>query len=74
MPGLIQYYKDRFLMVSQCKDAKMKNIKLAEIMTEMEREYHIPMINDEEYNKTHTEVMELYREISSARVDIRREG
>lgn len=41
--------------------------KLAELMTEMEIRYEIPMINDENYNEKNPEVIELYRKISNAR-------
>lgn len=38
-----------------------------EIMNDMEKEFYIPMLNDEEYNKKNADVIALYREISDRR-------
>lgn len=45
-----------------------KNMKLAEIMTEMEYNYKIPILNDENYNKSHPDVIAAYRKISAMRI------
>lgn len=47
---------------------KRRNLRLANLMTQMENEFRIPALNDEEYNKENKEIIELYREISNARV------
>lgn len=41
--------------------------RLSELMTEMERAFQIPLLNDEKYNKNNSEVILLYRRISEAR-------
>lgn len=38
-----------------------------DIMNDMEKEFDIPMLNDEDYNLKNAEVMELYREIANSR-------
>lgn len=41
--------------------------RLSKLMSEMEREFNIPMINNEQFNRENIEVMELYWDISYAR-------
>lgn len=41
--------------------------RLSNLMSEMEREFKIPMINNEQFNRENIEVMELYWTISYAR-------
>lgn len=41
---------------------------VTEIMNDMEREFAIPCLNDEEYNKQNSDVMELYRKIANSRI------
>lgn len=41
--------------------------RLSKLMSEMEREFNIPMLNNEQFNRENIEVMELYWEISYAR-------
>ena len=41
--------------------------KLAILMTKIEKEFNIPMINDKEWNEDHKEIIKLYRKISNAR-------
>lgn len=41
--------------------------KAADIMTDMENEFNIPMLNDEDYNKKNADVIELYREVADSR-------
>lgn len=41
--------------------------RLSHLMTDMEREYSIPMLNNEQFNRENIEVMELYWDISVAR-------
>lgn len=41
--------------------------RLSKLMSEMEREFNIPMLNNEQFNRENIEVMELYWDISYAR-------
>lgn len=67
MENKIQYFKDQLLMIQECKDQRVKDESLSILMTEMENEFNIPGINDEDYNKCNKAVITLYREISNAR-------
>jgi hypothetical protein len=55
----LEQYQEKFKNTSK-KD-------LHKLMTELEREFNIPMLNDEEFNKKHPRLMEFYKEISSKR-------
>jgi hypothetical protein len=44
------------------------NKALSNIMTDMERDFNIPMVESEEYNSNNREVIELYRDIADSRV------
>lgn len=39
-----------------------------EIMNDMECEFNIPCLNDEEYNKQNSDVIELYRKVANSRI------
>lgn len=41
--------------------------RLSDLMTSLERQYGIPMMNNEQFNQQHQELMTLYRSISAAR-------
>lgn len=52
------------------QEKKKENINLealAGLMTEMERTFNIPSINNEAYNKNNKEIIALYRDISNSR-------
>jgi hypothetical protein len=50
------------------------DLKLAGIMTEMETQFGVPSLNNEHFNRTFPECIQLYRKISDARVDLGEEG
>lgn len=68
MKNGIQKYRDQFLMITECKDQKIKNRQLGMLMTEMELEYNITMIKDDEFNIANPVVIALYQDISNARI------
>lgn len=41
--------------------------RAANIMTDMEYEFSIPLLNDNDYNEKNADVIELYREIGNSR-------
>lgn len=45
----------------------LKDKRLAQLMTDLERAYNIPLLNDEEWNKRNPFVVQLYRAVSEAR-------
>ena len=53
-------YKSR-LLAKEC---------IADIMSDMEKEFGIPMLNDEEYNSKNIDVIELYREVANSRIGL----
>lgn len=64
----IQNFRDRFLMIQGCKDDEVRTGCLADLMTDMEGTFHIPLLYDEEFNRKNPVAMALYRDISNARV------
>lgn len=67
MANEVQKYRDQYLMINQCKDERVRNKKLAVLITEMENVFNIPGINDETYNAANPVVITLYQDISNAR-------
>jgi len=63
----LNYYKDQFDMVSQCKVLEIRDRQLAVIMTNMEVEYSIPGLRDDTYNRANPHIIELYQKVSNAR-------
>ena len=45
----------------------LKDKRLANLMTDLEQAYDIPILNDEEYNRKNPFVVQLYRAVSEAR-------
>ncbi len=68
MVNKIQMYRDQFLIIKDCKDSTFKNRQLGRLITEMENEFNIPGMKDEEFNKANPVVMALYTDISNERV------
>lgn len=64
----VKTFREQFLMIKECKNEDMRTKRLAELMTEMEGRFNIPLLKDEKYNQFNSEVMELYLEVSKARV------
>lgn len=54
-------------IVESQKSNYQKDIELAEVLTEMEDEYMIPMLRDPEWESKHPNVIDTYRKISSMR-------
>lgn len=68
MANKIQKYRDQYLSILKNSSGWLKNMNLSNLMTSMEIEYNIPAFKDEEFNKSNTVVMALYKDISNARV------
>lgn len=61
---------DRFKRIYEQLDMleePQRTSRLSKLMSEMEREFNIPMLNNEQFNRENIEVMELYWDISYAR-------
>ncbi|GGH83656.1 hypothetical protein JOD43_002154 [Pullulanibacillus pueri] len=62
-------YTNRFKNIIASKASeRVKTIRLAAMMTDLEFAYDIPMINKESFAKANPHVMRLYRTVSEARV------
>lgn len=64
--GEMRIWTERFNQIlggAQCS----KDKRLAQLMTDLERAYDIPILNDEEWNKRNPFVYQLYRAVSEAR-------
>lgn len=62
-------FKDRYENIvewSRTSDERKAQL-LALLMTEMEKAFKIPLMNNESYNKANPEIINLYRTISAAR-------
>lgn len=59
-------YRQRFEQIVECAEPG-RTRQLAVLMSEMEKEYNIPMLKNDAFNAANPEVIKLYREISLAR-------
>lgn len=60
-------YFDKLTEILYDIPSEKRDIKLGKLMTEMEIEYSIPMINDEKYNLENQDIITTYRAISNLR-------
>lgn len=56
----------RFKEIERC-DSSIKDVRLANMMADMEQAFDIPTLYCEEYNKRNPFVMSMYRTVSEAR-------
>ena len=69
--GEMLIYTNRFNHIvnlpDDIADQHHKDVSLAALMDDLEKMYRIPMMRNEEYEKEHPELMQLYRTVSMAR-------
>jgi len=63
---MLESFREQFKEIMSNRKWK-RDYALADLMTDMEREYKIPMINSETFNKMNYDVMTLYKKISMSR-------
>ena len=67
----LKIFRDRFDHIvnlpDDIADQYHKDVSLAALMQDMEQVFKIPMMRNEEYEKEHPELMQLYRTVSEAR-------
>lgn len=64
----LSYYHQRYEEILHSNISNYdKNKALSEIMTEMEKEFKIPMLRNEKWEKKNRSVIALYRKISLSR-------
>lgn len=56
-----------FILERDDLEQERKDIQLSALMTKMEREFKIPMLREEQYEKENGDVIALYRKISMSR-------
>ena len=64
--GEMRQWTERFNQIlggAQC----LKDKRLAQLMTDLEQAYNIPILNNEDYNRENPFVVQLYRAVSEAR-------
>lgn len=62
----IEYYEREFEYAMTFRK-KIRAYKLANIMSDMERNFNIPMVTSPEFNQNHEDLIDLYLRISKAR-------
>lgn len=61
-------YETRFNYLKTAEmSTELRDLKLARLMAEMERELRIPMLRDEEFENKNKEIIRLYKEIANGR-------
>lgn len=68
MSSKLNYYHQIYesILLSDLSE-KEKSRQFARLMSELEREYNIPVLRDEEWEKQNKAVVALYRKISMSR-------
>jgi hypothetical protein len=64
----LELYKKRYedIIYSDLTD-RQKDLKLEEVMTDMEGAFSIPIIKDESWNEENKDVIELFQKVSNGR-------
>lgn len=65
--GEMLYYTNRLKEICSIKNTDLRNARLANLMTDLEHAYNIPMLKNDDYNTKHPFVMQLYRTVSAER-------
>ena len=64
---MIEQFKAQYDAIMDSVPGRQRDLRLAALMSEMERKYRIPALKDEQWESTNPAVAELYREVSQAR-------
>ena len=65
--GEMLTWTNRLKEIRSIKNADLRDARLANLMSDLETAYNIPMLQDESYNAKHPFVMQLYRTVSEER-------
>jgi len=64
----LMIFSNRFNeIINSSSSDDIKDQRLANLMSDLERAYHIPFLRDEEFEKKHPRLMKFYRSVSYAR-------
>ena len=64
---MIEQFKAQYDAIMDSPPGRQRDLRLAALMTELERKYRIPALKDEQWESANPTVAELYREVSYAR-------
>ncbi|MDX1806556.1 MAG: hypothetical protein R3267_05995 [Paenisporosarcina sp.] len=64
MLGFTNRYKE---IIKSKLPEKNKTMRLSYLMSDLEEAYSIPMLKNEQFEKAHPQLMQLYRTVSDAR-------
>ena len=70
MYSLAKYRKRYLRIISTVVEGEQRDTLLAEIMTDMENECHIPLLAESMYVASNLDVMTLYRAVSDSRTSL----
>lgn len=65
--GEMLHYTNQLKKICSIKSVNLRDAQLANLMTELEIKYKIPLIRDEEFEQKNPLLMQLYRTISELR-------
>lgn len=64
---MITTYREQFDAIMDSPPGRQRDLRLAALMTELERKFRIPALKDEQWEASNPAVADLYREVSYAR-------
>lgn len=64
---MIEQFKSQYNAIMDSPPGRQRDLRLAALMTEMERQYRIPALKNTEWESANPAVADLYREVSKAR-------
>lgn len=64
---MIEQFKSQYDAIMDSPPGRQRDLRLAALMTEMERKFRIPALKNTEWETSNPAVAELYREVSQAR-------
>lgn len=64
---MITKYREQFEAIMDSPPGRQRDLRLAALMTEMERQFRIPALKNDEWEADNPAVADLYREVSYAR-------
>lgn len=65
--GEMLTWTNRLKEIRSIKNADLRDARLANLMSDLETVYGIPMLNNKNYNEENPHVMQLYRTVSAER-------
>lgn len=64
---MIEQFKAQYDAIMSDRPGRQRDLRLAALMTAMERQCRIPTLKNDEWEASNPEVIDLYREVSQAR-------